>query len=182
FPAVDIESLSSTIQENSVLIEWEAVEGQIGCQLQLRFANGPVIETGVVLGEFVSSKIIPGSLLDYSTDYEWRVRCGCSVDPLVVGPVSPWQPFSTPGAGISSMPNPTQGLSNVTFSVVEEGYTTLEVYDMSGRLIDAVFTGVAQPNGEYRFEFDGSALPNGVYIYRLTTQSEVLNNKFMIAK
>ncbi|MFT6998172.1 MAG: hypothetical protein ACJAQ4_001932, partial [Cryomorphaceae bacterium] len=35
---------------------------------------------------------------------------------------------------------------------------------------------------EYRFEFDGSALPSGVYIYRLTTQNEVLIEKFMISR
>ncbi|MGB6038195.1 MAG: T9SS type A sorting domain-containing protein, partial [Cryomorphaceae bacterium] len=129
------------------------------------------------------SQVIPGSpFLEFSTDYIWRVRCGCSIDPLVAGPWSSWQPFTTPGSAISSSPNPTEGQSNVTFTVVEEGYTTLEVFDMSGRLVDAIFAGNTQPNNEYRFEFDGSALPNGVYIYRLTSQSEVLNEKFMIVK
>ncbi|MCZ4410734.1 T9SS type A sorting domain-containing protein, partial [Cryomorphaceae bacterium 1068] len=182
FPAVDEESLSTTLVGNAYLVEWDAVEGQIGCQLQLRSVAGEGIAKTTILGEDVSSTEIPGYLLDFSTEYEWRVRCGCSVDPLVAGPYSSWQQFTTPGSAISSLPNPTEGQSNVTFTVVEEGYTTLEVFDMSGRLVDAIFTGVAQPNNEYRFEFDGSALPNGVYIYRLTTENEVINDKFMIAK
>ena len=184
FPAVDEASLSTTFLGTSYLVEWDAVEGQIGCQVQFRFANtGPNIKKSIIEGEDANSAIIPGFLLDFNTDYEWRVRCGCSADPLIVGPASSWQPFSTPGSvEISSQPNPTEGLSNVSFTVIEEGYTTLEVYDMSGRLVDAIFTGNTQPNNEYRFEFDGSALPNGVYMYRLTTESEVLVEKFMIAK
>ena len=111
------------------------------------------------------------------------MRCGCSTNPLIANPYSSWQPFSTPGGAIIvSQPNPTEGQSTVTFSVMEEGYTTLEVFDLSGRLVDAIFTGTAVPGADYRFEFDGSGLPNGVYTYRLTTGSEVVIDKFIIAK
>ena len=183
FPAVDEASLSTTFLGDSYLVEWEPVEGQIGCQLQLRTAaDGETVRRNIVLGEFAGSQTIPPFLLDFATDYEWRVRCGCSIDPIVAGPFSSWQPFTTPGSEITSSPNPTDGQSTVSFTVVENGYTTLEVFDLSGRVIDGIFTGNTQPNNEYRFEFDGSALPNGVYIYRLTTESEVLNQKFMIAK
>jgi len=111
------------------------------------------------------------------------VRCGCSQNPLVVGAYTPWTPFTTPGgAGIATSPNPTTGISFVSFTVDHPSYTSLEVFDMNGKLIDAVFTGTAEPGGEYRFEFDGSYLPNGIYLYRLTTEEEVVNEKFMIAR
>ncbi|MEM9050828.1 MAG: T9SS type A sorting domain-containing protein [Bacteroidota bacterium] len=183
FPAVDEGSLMTAIGGGGVGTSWAPVAGQIGCQVQLRLAGGAVLGAAIVGGAGASSLTIPGSVLSLGTDYEWRVRCGCSQTPLVAGPFSSWQPFSTPGgAAIVSQPNPTEGQSNVTFSVVEEGYTTLEVFDMSGRLVDALFTGTAIPDADYRFEFDGSSLPNGVYLYRLTTENEVLNEKFMIAR
>jgi hypothetical protein len=183
FPAVDPASLSTTQIGNGFLTEWGAVTGQIGCQVQARLAGGPGILGAVIVpGVSADSFVIPFNVLQPSTQYQWRVRCGCSQTPLVAGPWSAWNLFTTPGAAISSQPNPTEGQSNVTFTVLEEGYTTLEVFDMSGRLVDAIFTGVAQPNNDYRFEFDGSSLPNGVYIYRLTTENEVVNNKFVIAK
>ncbi len=183
FPAVDPASLSTTQVGNGFLTEWGAVTGQIGCQVQARLAGGPGILGAVIVpGTGADSFVIPFNVLQPSTQYQWRVRCGCSQTPLVAGPWSAWNLFTTPRAAISSLPNPTEGQSNVTFTVLEEGYTTLEVFDMSGRLVDAIFTGVAQPNNEYRFEFDGSSLPNGVYIYRLTTENEVVNNKFVIAK
>jgi hypothetical protein len=183
FPAVDEGSLSTTLTGSAAVTAWSPAPNQIGCQLQVRLAGGATLGAVIVGGAGASGFNIPFSALQPGTDYEWRVRCGCSQTPLVAGAFSSYQPFSTPGgAVISSLPNPTTGQSNVTFSVVEGGYATLDVYDMSGRLVDAIFTGVAQANNEYRYAFDGSALPNGVYIYRLTTQNEVVNNKFMIAK
>jgi hypothetical protein len=184
FPAVEASSTMTTVFTNGAALEWDAVPSQIGCQIQARLAGGPgTLGSAIVPGVNADSFIIPFSALQPSTDYEWRVRCGCSQTPLVAGPWSAWQPFSTPsGAALTSSPNPTAGQSNVTFTVAEEEYTTLEVYDMSGRIVDAIFAGVAQPNNDYRFQFDGSALPNGVYLYRLTTTSEVVIEKFMIAR
>lgn len=182
FPAVDPASLNTTVNPNNVLVEWDAVPAQIGCQIQVRFAGGALLGGTIVGGASASSFNIPGGFLQPGTDYEWRVRCGCSQTPVVAGPFSAWTPFSTPGGAITSQPNPTEGQSNVTFTVLEDSYTTLEVYDMSGRMVDAIFTGNAQANNEYRFQFDGSSLPNGVYIYRLTTENEVVNEKFVIAR
>jgi hypothetical protein len=53
---------------------------------------------------------------------------------------------------------------------------------MSGRQVTTLFNQVAQEGQEYRVNFDGAFLPNGVYIYRLTTENEVVVDKFMIAR
>jgi hypothetical protein len=83
---------------------------------------------------------------------------------------------------LSSSPNPTAGQSFVTFTNAVEEYATLEVYDMSGRMIERLFNQVTTPGQEYRLEFNANNLPNGVYLYRLTTDSEVIVDKFMIAR
>ncbi len=88
---------------------------------------------------------------------------------------------SCPSTLVSS-PNPTTGTSFAAFSVAEAQMATLEVYDMSGRKIAELFRQDVQANAEYKVEFDGANLPNGVYIYRLTTLNEVAIEKFMIAK
>ncbi len=85
-------------------------------------------------------------------------------------------------AELGSQPNPTTGSSFVTFTNPREEYATLEVYDMSGRMVERLFNQVTQAGVEYRMEFNGHALPNGVYLYRLTTGAEVVVNKFMIAR
>ena len=70
----------------------------------------------------------------------------------------------------------------MSFEVMNGGNVTLEVYDLNGRVIETLFSQEAQPDLEYRIHFDGSALPNGIYIYRLTTDRIVEIEKFMISK
>ncbi len=86
------------------------------------------------------------------------------------------------GATISSSPNPTSAQSYVTFTNPRDEYATLEVYDMSGRMIARIFQQVTAADHAYRIEFDGAHLPNGVYLYRLTTASETITEKFMISR
>ena len=92
------------------------------------------------------------------------------------------QIVSCASAQLESTPNPTAGQSFVTFTNPREEMATLEVYDMSGRLVSTLFRQTTAADQEYRLEFDGQGLPNGVYLYRLTTPTEVIVDKFMIAK
>ncbi len=88
----------------------------------------------------------------------------------------------SPGAAITSDPNPTAGPSWVTFSVDEPQQVQVEVFDMAGRHIKTVFNQNAAGGQDYRMQFDGTSLPNGVYMYRMTTENEVITDKFMIAR
>ncbi len=83
---------------------------------------------------------------------------------------------------VSTYPNPTEGLSQVVFETGSTAMTTLEVYDMSGRSVATIFNGIAVQGVEYRADFDGTDLPNGVYVYRLTNENETIIEKFMIAR
>ncbi len=83
---------------------------------------------------------------------------------------------------LTSYPNPTSGASEVVFTPAQTGTTLVEVYDMNGRNVATLFNQVANSNQQYRLDFNGNNLPNGVYIYRMTTNNETIINKFMIAK
>lgn len=182
-PYPQVEGLNSQIVSNRAVLTWNPILGSIGCQVNIQLANGTNVGTVTLLEDEVNQYLLKLSNLQPSTDYRWRVRCGCSQAPLIVGPYSGFDFFSTPGAAVmTSSPNPTEGQSFVKFTVAEQTEATLEVYDMSGRKVAEVFNGFTEPSSEYRFEFDGSNLPNGVYIYRLTTDNEVKTEKFMIAR
>ncbi|NEN25323.1 T9SS type A sorting domain-containing protein [Cryomorpha ignava] len=83
---------------------------------------------------------------------------------------------------LTAFPNPTSGLSQVVFITAETGRTLVEVYDMSGRNVTTLFNQEAQQGQEYRLDFNGSYLPNGIYIYKMTTTKETVIEKFMIAR
>ncbi|MCA1751539.1 MAG: T9SS type A sorting domain-containing protein [Flavobacteriales bacterium] len=92
----------------------------------------------------------------------------------------PTDPFASMGGLLKSQPNPATNNSMVTFSPAYSGYTNLEVYDMSGRHIETLFSRSADENVDYKINFNVDNLPNGLYMYRLTTNHEVLISKFMV--
>jgi hypothetical protein len=53
---------------------------------------------------------------------------------------------------------------------------------MSGRNVATIFNQVTRQDQQYRINFDGTSLSNGIYIYRLTSPNEVLVDKFIIAR
>ncbi len=83
---------------------------------------------------------------------------------------------------LTSYPNPSSGSSKVVFTTGETTNTLVEVYDMNGRNVGTLFNQEAQQGQKYTLDFNGSNLPNGVYIYRMTTNNETIIEKFMIAK
>ncbi len=83
---------------------------------------------------------------------------------------------------LTSFPNPTNGPSQVVFVTAETGRTLVEVYDMNGRMVEALFNQEAEAGVEYRLDFNGNNLPNGVYIYRMTTENEVVIDKFIMSR
>jgi len=86
------------------------------------------------------------------------------------------------GASLSAWPNPSTGLSTVSFSNADDTFATLEVWDVSGRLVERIFAQAVQAGEPYMVQWDGSSLPNGVYLYKLTTGSEVLTEKLLLVR
>ncbi len=175
-PAVGIEvSLSGAVGDNSV---FGLVEGAPGTSV-LATSQNPV---------FNLNNFAPGTYRVFHLSYQQGVNLqgvtqasdlqGCFdlSNAVAVNVVTCLAPE------LSSFPNPSKGSSYVSFSNPNEEMTTLEVYDMNGRLVEQLFNQMSMPEQEYRIEFDGSYLPNGVYIYRLTTQSEVVTDKFILAR
>ena len=79
-------------------------------------------------------------------------------------------------------PNPTTGELNLVMKAPVAGKTTVEILDTQGKVIEVLFNQKADANQTYRMNFDGTALPNGVYLYRMVTANEIIINKFMIAR
>ncbi|MBU1638159.1 T9SS type A sorting domain-containing protein, partial [bacterium] len=65
-------------------------------------------------------------------------------------------------------PNPFNPSTTIAFTLPQAGQTSLVVYDLLGRsvvtLLDKELTA-----GSYHVPWDASALPSGVYFYRLTS-------------
>ncbi len=87
--------------------------------------------------------------------------------------------FSLP---VDVYPNPASDVSVVTFEPYESVKTQVELYDMSGRLVQQLFNVEVNAGEEYRITFDVRPLENGVYMYKVINGSHVVTKKLLISK
>jgi hypothetical protein len=81
-------------------------------------------------------------------------------------------------------PNPASDYTNIRFRLAEEGKVTIQVYDLSGRLVYEDQASGTEVASEYKWNLDG--YPSGVYICRLeassSNSSEVQTHKIAVVK
>ena len=78
-------------------------------------------------------------------------------------------------------PNPFNPSTTISFSLSHPGHVSLQVYDLSGRLIDTLVDS-QQAAGPQAVTFDAGHLPSGTYVYRLTTPSGTQTKKMVLVK
>jgi hypothetical protein len=83
-----------------------------------------------------------------------------------------------PMALINLDPNPNS--ERITFVTSAPGNASLELYDMTGKLIAVLFKDYVQGNVPYRINFSGKDLPSGIYLVRLYTDNVNAANSKMI--
>jgi hypothetical protein len=78
-------------------------------------------------------------------------------------------------------PNPFNSNTLVHYQLPTAGHVLLEVYDILGHVVRTLVV-ERKPAGEYDIRFDGSGLPSGVYVYRLTAGPWVGSRKMILMK
>jgi len=78
-------------------------------------------------------------------------------------------------------PNPFNPSTSIQYSVSNGQYVSLKVYDVLGTEV-ATLVNEEKPQGTYEVEFDGTDLPSGIYIYRLTSGSFTASKKLVLLK
>jgi hypothetical protein len=73
-------------------------------------------------------------------------------------------------------PNPTSGPVNFKFTLEESTKATLEIFSMTGALMDRIFDADVEKGMEQTARLNRQ-LPEGVYIYRLTYGTRVKTGK-----
>jgi hypothetical protein len=67
-------------------------------------------------------------------------------------------------------PNPFNPTTTIRYSVPELSAVTLEIYDISGRLVSELVHSDIQA-GTHTLDFDGSSLASGIYVYKIKANS-----------
>jgi len=78
-------------------------------------------------------------------------------------------------------PNPFNATTTITYSLSSTGHVKLEVFDILGRSV-ALLIDEQQHPGTFTETFDGSQLPSGMYIYRITTNGFARSKYLTVVK
>ncbi|MCZ7616349.1 MAG: T9SS type A sorting domain-containing protein [Ignavibacteriaceae bacterium] len=78
-------------------------------------------------------------------------------------------------------PNPFNPTSTINYSVKENGYVRLKVYDIIGNEVAELLNGNLTA-GNYSVEFNAGELPSGVYIYSIQVNNFFDSKKMILIK
>ncbi|MCX7875098.1 MAG: YCF48-related protein [Melioribacteraceae bacterium] len=79
-------------------------------------------------------------------------------------------------------PNPFNPTTTISFTLQEDGLTTLKIYDLLGREVKTLVNEELKAGQIHRINFDGSGLASGVYFYKLESKSMSMIRKFVLMK
>ena len=82
---------------------------------------------------------------------------------------------------LSCYPNPFNPTTTLRFSLPDAGKISLDIFNIRGQLVETLLN---QPMtaGEHTVQFNGSALPSGVYFARLQTIEQITTQKLLLLK
>jgi hypothetical protein len=82
---------------------------------------------------------------------------------------------------LSAFPNPFNAGAAIRFQLPANSRLKLQVYDTAGRLVTTLVDGWRQ-TGTHEVSFDGSGLPSGIYLARLTAENFSAVQKLILLK
>lgn len=93
------------------------------------------------------------------------------------------EPFITHHSSLmtSVSPNPFNPATVLRYELPRASFVKLAVYNVSGRLVATLLDGWREA-GVHEVTFDGSGLPSGIYIYRLTAGGFTASGKMILMK
>ena len=78
-------------------------------------------------------------------------------------------------------PNPCASSASLSFFLPDQEMVTIEVYDLTGRIVEQIFTGSSGP-GDRTFELNNLHYASGIYIVRLNAGNLSASERFLIVR
>ena len=130
--------------------------------------------------QYVDKSVTPGEHYSY-----FVVAHGTSGNQFASQTEGVTVPFATLALQ-QNAPNPFQSTTSIGLSLAERGEMHLAVYDVSGRHVATVVSGVRDA-GEHHFEWNGlndagQRVGAGVYFYRLEAGKQTLTRKLVLMR
>ncbi len=116
---------------------------------------------------------------DWATVVQWKMDY---LQPIMADPIPNCKAAVLSTAdnvieGFSVYPNPSMNTFN--FSLTQDSFETIEIYEMSGRLVDKIETSALTSSN---YAYNASSLSSGIYLARVTTKDQRLSSTVELIK
>ena len=78
-------------------------------------------------------------------------------------------------------PNPFNPSTSISYSIPENAFVTLKIYDVLGNEVEVLINEQKEP-GNYQIDFNASELSSGIYYYALTAGNFISTKKMSLVK
>ena len=187
---VELSSFTATVNESDVTLNWttSTETNNQGFDVERTFANSQTPnweKIGYVAGfgtttelkaySFVDTKLETGSYayrlkqIDLDGNYKYSQEVNVDVEVPIEYALE------------QNYPNPFNPSTTIKYSIPEDGFVKLAVYNMLGEEL-ANLVNAQQKAGRYEVVFDASNYASGIYLYRLETQNYLSVKKMILVK
>jgi hypothetical protein len=151
--------------------------------VELRFVLGDVLDA---MGSVPLGEAIQATLTGNFTDGTCLLGFDCLI---VVGPEAEEEdggiapPMLVPDEVTlgTAVPNPFNPVTRISYSVPEDSYVQMSVYDIKGRLVERLVAGVLSA-GSHTVEWQARGVASGIYFYRLQVGDFSQTKKMILLK
>ena len=184
---VELTSFTASSDSNQVLLKWTTASevNNHGFEIQRSIDNNDFSTIGFVQGHGTTTEPQVYSYIDKELDngkYSYRLKqidfggqfeYSDEIEVEVNGPLT----FALE----QNYPNPFNPSTNIKYSVPENGFVKLSIYNLVGEEVSVLVNGQVEA-GFYEVTFNAANLPSGAYFYRLQAGNSVQIKKMTLLK
>lgn len=119
--------------------------------------------------------VISGSSHDGSREVKWYENTGTT------GISDDKHPVPSKSIYFHNSPNPFNQSTDIHFSLLAEGNTRINIYNLAGGLVSSKSLGILDA-GPHQYSWNAGDLPSGVYFYRICGEGTADNGKMLLLK
>ena len=190
-PPAPTNGMARLLSNGNVVISWHSAENAYGDfkeyvlyrSSQPDFVPSPATRIAFVQDTVYTDLTAQGNRVYYKTtsmDYS-----GNESQPLVISTTTSVELVNSQVPQTYSLaqnyPNPFNPSTQIQFSIVQFGYVTLKVFDLSGKEVASLIS-QEMPPGTYTVPFSAKNLSSGMYLYRLEAGIFSSTKKMLIVK
>jgi len=184
---VELTSFNASVNENDVQLSWTTATetNNKGFSIERKSGSSEFLEVGFVPGfgtttEYHSysfeDKNLPEGKYQYrlkQIDFDGTISYSKIVEVEIKSPAN----FSLD----QNYPNPFNPTTTIKFSIPNNDFVAIKIYDVLGNEVSTVLDGYTQ-TGNYEIEFNATDIPSGTYFYQLRTGNYIETKKMILLK